>query len=104
MSLRIGKEGEIVSIVKSYELEEMKLVNLIGEKGIITSSCMNNSKDNRGYWVRLLGANYMGDTEWFIPYTSINIANKKDVISEYKNGGVFVEMDEETGTAHVSVE
>jgi len=109
MSLKIGTVGEKVNIIKSYELSDWHLTDLINRQGIIVETKMDNHTDNRGYWVRLLGSKFMGQQDWFIPYTSIKFINDKNKSKnctssqEDIEADVNVVIDETTGTAHAFV-
>ena len=53
-----------VTVVKSAELHEIKLDNLIGKKGEVVEERPN------GCWVKF-NEKYLGEHEWFIPSSSI---------------------------------
>lgn len=64
------KVSDIVKIVRSCDLTESKLEELIGRDAIVTEV-----KEN-GSWVRLFGGAYEGEDEWFIPKISLKKNNK----------------------------
>lgn len=63
------KQGEIIRIVKSIALAELRLVPLVGLRGLVTE-CLYDRKEP-GAMVKLLDGKYMGATNWFIPLASL---------------------------------
>ena len=65
------KPGHTICIIPSFALSEMRLDDLVGSTAIIVEVCV---KDDRiiGCWVEIQ-SQYLGETEWFIPYNSIGI-------------------------------
>lgn len=65
------KPGDIVTILPSVALNQLKLEALAGLKATIVE--VNGTFNNiKGCWVRLPGY-YLGEREWYIPYNSIGI-------------------------------
>lgn len=63
---------DIVTIVASDELSEIKLTDLIGRKGkIVEVLYCKDGHTVRGAWVELLGEPYLNEQEWYIPSKSI---------------------------------
>lgn len=61
--------GDIILIIPSCALQEMRLQELAGTQAKIVEVIIYAGKV-RGCWVRL-PHEYLGDTEWYIPYSSI---------------------------------
>lgn len=61
--------GDTVLILPSYALVKMRLGKLAGVKATLIRT-VRHGKEIRGYWVKL-PFEYMGESEWFIPYNSI---------------------------------
>lgn len=59
------KIGDIVNIVCSPALIDLKLTALCGQRCVIVE------KRKHGCWVELECNSYMGEKEWFIPYDSL---------------------------------
>lgn len=65
------KPGDVIIILPSQALKEIKLEALVGQTATIVE--VNGSFHHiRGCWVALPGE-YMGEREWYIPYNSIGI-------------------------------
>ena len=61
-------EGEMVTIIASEELSDMRLDDLVGHRGRITH--MLPSRRNAGCMVHFK-ERYLGERNWFIPIASI---------------------------------
>lgn len=65
------KPGNSILIIPSIALSEMRLDDLVGVQATIVE--MRTKGDNIiGCWVAIRHK-YLGETEWFIPYSSIGI-------------------------------
>ena len=65
------KAGDIITILPSQTLINLGLEDLAGKSATIVD--VNGSFDKiKGCWVQL-NEEYMGETEWYIPYYSIGI-------------------------------
>lgn len=62
--------GEKIIICPSQELSDSKLTGLVNRKGTIVEELIYKERKNKGYMVRL-SINFMGETIWFIPFSSI---------------------------------
>lgn len=64
------KEGDIIVILHSIALHEMKLRALAGRKAFVVE-VVRDGDIERGCWVQLEGEPYEGEREWFIPQISV---------------------------------
>lgn len=62
------KDGDEVRIVYSAKLMDMKLVTLVGQRGVVTK--IIRRKKNSGAYVKVTKGRSAGE-EWFIPLASI---------------------------------
>lgn len=62
------KEGDDVKIVYSARLMDMKLVQLVGQRGIVAK--VVRRKKNSGAYIEIVRGKNAGE-EWFIPMSSI---------------------------------
>lgn len=62
---------DIVRIVNSDELSEMKLMPISGRIGRVVEVRINGKGNVFGAWVELFGKPYLDEQEWFIPIKSI---------------------------------
>ncbi|MGL5691103.1 MAG: hypothetical protein ACRDD8_09805 [Bacteroidales bacterium] len=60
-----------IKIVRSTELLDCKLLDLVGRTGVITEQLTSVNRKNKGYIVKLLGGKYKGELEWFIPKSAV---------------------------------
>lgn len=60
-----------ITIVASQELDELRLADLVGRKGILVEEDL--LPRHLGWWVELKGEAYLGEREWFIPLKSIEV-------------------------------
>lgn len=67
----IMKNGDIITIIPSAALSEMRMEELVNRKAIINEIHCSNSNQIKGCWVTLIGAPFRGEQEWYIPYISI---------------------------------
>ena len=65
------KATELVTIVPSTTLHEVKLDDLIGRQGKIVELIYGKDGTIGGAWVLLSGEPYLGESEWFIPINSL---------------------------------
>lgn len=103
------EENESVNITKSSDLSAAGLGALAGRQGIVTEVKMDvearngAKKDNRGYWVKLAGEPFQGESEWFIPWLSVNpIPVKKkpqDLTGAVKEPKIKTVYDAEAGVS-----
>jgi len=63
------KVGQKITITPSVALEELRLNDLIGRQGTLVEEDL--LPKHLGWWVALDGEQYLGETEWFIPLSSI---------------------------------
>lgn len=63
--------GDIVKVVASEELSEMKLMPISGKIGRVVETRINRKGTVFGAWVELFGKPYLDEQEWFIPVKSI---------------------------------
>lgn len=68
-------EGDVVTIVASDELGDMRLNDLIGQRGRVTSLLL--ARRNPGCMVHFK-ERYLGERNWFIPITSIETKRQAD--------------------------
>lgn len=63
----------LITIVESDELAEIRLTDLVGRKGKIVQPhyILAHPLKLKGAWVELEGKPYMGEQEWYIPEKSI---------------------------------
>lgn len=64
-------EGKRVEITASWELNELKLKDLVGRMGVVYQDLTQPTRRNKGYMVRLAGGSYQDEAEWFIPEVSV---------------------------------
>ncbi len=63
---------QIITIVASEELSELKLSELVGRKGIVKELRYHPFGSRpRGAWIELIGEPYLDEQEWYIPEKSI---------------------------------
>lgn len=64
---------DIITIIASEELTEMKLDDLIGRKGRVVEVLYSrhNRLAVRGMIIELTGEPYLNEQEWYIPIKSI---------------------------------
>lgn len=65
------KVGSIVSIVDTDDLRGSGLSELKDRTGMVIEDLCGKRTSNRGYWVRLVGQEFLGEKEWFIPEKSV---------------------------------
>lgn len=70
------KNGSRVKIASSPELYELKLSDLVGRFGIVYEDLTSNKRKNKGYMIKLAGGEFEGETEWFIPESSVTELNE----------------------------
>ena len=63
------KVGQVITIIPSVALAELRLNDLIGRKGTLVEEDL--LPKHLGWWVALEGEQYLGETEWFTPLNSI---------------------------------
>lgn len=63
------KTGQLITIIPSFALSELKLDGLIGRHGRLVEEDLRPK--HLGWWVALDGEAYLGEIEWFIPLSSI---------------------------------
>lgn len=63
------KEGDIVLILPSCTLNEMRMTQLAGAYATVTDVVMKNDVI-AGCWVKL-SFKFLHEDEWYIPYSSI---------------------------------
>lgn len=68
-------EGDVITVVPSQALTEMKLDDLVGHSGIVTT--LMTSRRNAGCMVHF-GARYLGEQNWFIPIASIETESQAE--------------------------
>lgn len=64
------KEGDVIQVKPSEPLSLMRLDMLAGREAVVTQDLTSIARLNRGYMVEL-DKPYLGETEWFIPWESI---------------------------------
>lgn len=73
------KIGDVITIVPSLQLTEMKLDKLVGHKARIIENLTQPSRKNPGCWVELIGLSGAiggelgNETIWFLPINSLSI-------------------------------
>lgn len=65
------KNGNIITIIPSIALNEMRLDKLAGRSAKVVEIRYDSSYNIKGCWVSLNGEPYEGEQEWYIPYSSI---------------------------------
>lgn len=63
------KANNEITIIPSSELTAMRLDELVGRKAILVEEDLQPK--HYGWWVSLIGPEYLGEREWFIPLASI---------------------------------
>lgn len=64
------KLGDIISIIPSGDLNDMKLNGLCGKTGKVSDKVYSNKSGLIGYWATL-DSPFKGELEWFVPTSSI---------------------------------
>lgn len=65
------KAGNIITIIPSNALREMRLEGLCNRKAIVNETYNLPDGTVKGCWVSLIGSPFKGEQEWYIPYSSI---------------------------------
>lgn len=63
------KKDQIITIIPSVQLSELKLDALAGRKAVLVEEDLMPKR--LGWWVALIGDLYLNEREWFIPFNSI---------------------------------
>lgn len=61
--------GQKITIIPSFALQELRLDDLVGREAILVEEDL--LPKYLGWWVALIGEEYLGEREWFIPLSSI---------------------------------
>lgn len=61
--------GQKITIIPSFALQELRLDDLVGREAILVEEDL--LPKHLGWWVALIGEEYLGEREWFIPLSSI---------------------------------
>ena len=64
------KPNQKITIIPSFVLQELRLNDLIGREAVLVEEDL--LPKHLGWWVALIGEEYMGEREWFIPLSSIS--------------------------------
>ncbi|PWB10498.1 MULTISPECIES: hypothetical protein [Bacteroidales] len=64
------KQNQEITIIPSIALQELRLNDLIGRKAVLVEEDL--LPKHLGWWVSLIGEDYLGEREWFIPLSSIS--------------------------------
>lgn len=64
------KQNQEITIIPSIALQELRLNDLIGRKAVLVEEDL--LPKHLGWWVSLIGEEYLGEREWFIPLSSIS--------------------------------
>jgi len=60
-----------ITIIHTTELEEMRLSELVGQRGDIIEDLTHHSRKNKGYMI-LLDTPFLSQYIWFIPKNNIS--------------------------------
>lgn len=63
------KEGDVILIIPSCALTEMRMTQLVGVRATVIEIVMKNGTVT-GCWVKL-PFSFLHEDEWYIPYSSI---------------------------------
>ena len=64
-------EDTKITIIHTTELREMRLTDLVGQRGVVIEDMTHHNRKNRGYMI-LLDTPYLCQYIWFIPQYSIS--------------------------------
>lgn len=62
-----------ITIIPSRALGLYCLERLVGREGVVVENRYDSEGTYKGSWVKLDGAPYRGEQEWYIPRDSISI-------------------------------
>lgn len=77
------RDGDIVKIIYSTKLLEMKLVHLVGQSGIVAKVVRRHK--NSGAYIEITKGRSVGE-EWFIPMSSIQT---QETLNRLRNLGLI---------------
>ena len=96
--------GDQVRIIESPELHELGIPGMIGREAMVLDPVFSKSTGREtGSWVRMLGGDFDGESEWFIPVMSLHRlrANKPRSESPVEAEAEGFEYIAGDGVAHV---
>lgn len=65
------EKGSRITIIPSIALTNMKLGDLANQEAVITELNVTEDGTWKGAWITLDGGKFNGESEWYIPASSI---------------------------------